>query len=82
MPVYRLSEDPQVFTIERTGDGWLVKCQALERAAAMTYWEFDGPVRRFQKLIETLGVYKALVAAGVKEGDTVSIGEYELEWQD
>jgi GTPase len=82
MPVYRLTEDPQAFTLERVNDGWRVKSAALERAAAMTYWEFDGPVRRFQKLIETLGVYKALVEAGIQEGNTVYIGEYELEWQD
>jgi GTPase len=32
--------------------------------------------------METLGVEKALREAGVQEGDTVYIGDYELEWQD
>jgi GTP-binding protein len=48
----------------------------------MTYWQHDGSVRRFQKIMETLGVEEALRKAGVQEGDTVSIGEFELEWQD
>ncbi|HCE18018.1 MAG TPA: GTPase ObgE [Anaerolinea thermolimosa] len=82
LPVYRMGEDPRSFTIERIPEGWRVHSPALERAAEMTYWEYDAPVRRFQKLIETLGVDKALREAGVQEGDSVFIGDYELEWQD
>jgi GTP-binding protein len=83
MPVYRLEEDPQAFELERESDGsWRVRSKALERAAAMTYWENDEAVRRFQRLLEKLGVDQALRRAGVKPGDTVHIGEYELEWQD
>ena len=48
----------------------------------MTFWEHDGSVRRFQKIMEALGVDDALRKAGVKEGDTVAIGDYELEWQE
>jgi GTP-binding protein len=32
--------------------------------------------------METLGVDKALRQAGIKEGDTVAIGDFELEWQE
>ncbi len=39
-------------------------------------------MRRFQRILETLGVDKALREAGVQNGDTVFIGDYELEWQD
>ena len=39
-------------------------------------------VRRFQKLMNTLGVEEALRKAGIEEGDNVIIGEFELEWQD
>lgn len=82
IPVYRPAEDAHTFSIERVSDGFRVISPALERAADMTYWEYDAPVRRFQKLIETLGVEKALREAGIQEGDTVYIGEYELEWSD
>ena len=48
----------------------------------MTYWEHYGSVRRFQKLMERLGIEEALRKAGIEEGETVHIGEFELEWQD
>lgn len=83
MPVYRPETDPQAFTIQRTDDGgWRVRGEAIERAAAMTYWEYEENVRRFQRVIQALGIDAALRKAGVQEGDTVYIGDYELEWQD
>ncbi|MFL7870810.1 MAG: GTPase ObgE [Anaerolineales bacterium] len=83
MPVYRPEEDPREFSVSREDDaGWRVSGGAIERAAAMTYWEHSGSVRRFQKLMERLGVEEALRKAGIQEGDTVRIGEFELEWQD
>jgi GTP-binding protein len=83
MPVYRPKEDPREFSISREDDAsWRVSGTAIERAAAMTYWEHSGSVRRFQKLMETLGVEEALRKAGIEDGETVYIGEFELEWQD
>lgn len=82
MPIYRASEDPRAFSIEEVEDGWVVSGEAIERAAAMTYWEHRESVRRFQRLMENIGVEEALREAGIEEGDTVFIGDYELEWQD
>jgi GTP-binding protein len=83
IPVYRMEEDPDDFTIKREIDGaWRVEGVAVERAAAMTYWEYDEAVRRFQRILEHLGVDGALRDAGALPDDTVRIGEYELEWQD
>jgi GTP-binding protein len=82
IPVYRLETDPNEFNVERTGEGWRVVGEAIERAAAMTYWEYDQSVRRFQRIMETLGIDQALRKTGIKKGDTVFIGEYELEWED
>jgi GTP-binding protein len=83
VPVYRFDEDPEAFEITREPDGaWRVQGKSIERAAAMTYWEYDEAVRRFQKVLEHLGVEQALKEAGTRNGDTVRIGEYELEWQD
>jgi GTP-binding protein len=82
LPVYRPKEDPHDFKVSRVNEGWQVHGAAIERAAEMTYWEHEGSVRRFQRLLETLGVDKALREAGVQEGDTVFIGDFELEWKD
>jgi GTPase len=83
LPVYKPKEDPREFQVTREGTNeWRVSGVAIQRAASMTYWQHDGSVRRFQKIMETLGVEDALRKAGVQEGDTVAIGEFELEWQD
>jgi GTP-binding protein len=82
LPVYRPLPDPRAFTILREANGFRIKSISIERAAAMTPWDQSGSVRRFQKLMERLGVDKALREAGAKEGDTVFIGEFELEYQE
>ncbi|OGO13215.1 MAG: GTPase ObgE [Chloroflexi bacterium RBG_16_47_49] len=82
MPVYHPRSDPRQYEINRGAKGWQIKGESIERAAAMTYWENDESIRRFQRILETLGIDEALRKAGVKEGDMVIIGEYELEWKD
>jgi GTP-binding protein len=82
LPIYRVETDPREFTINHGADGWRVSGAAIERAAEMTYWEHYQSVRRFGKILETLGIEDALRKAGAQEGDTVYIGDYELEWQD
>jgi GTPase len=82
LPVYSPGEDPRDFRIREVEDGFRVMGSAIERAAAMTYWEYDGSVRRFQRLLTVLGIEKELLDLGIQVGDTVYIGEYELEWQD
>ena len=82
LPVYRVEEDPREFSVARVPQGWRVSGSAIERAAEMTYWEHFQSVRRFQRILETLGIDQALRDAGIQEGDTVFIADYELEWQD
>jgi len=47
-----------------------------------TYWDYEEAVNRFQRMLDTIGVTEALRKAGVEEGDSVYIGENELEWSD
>ncbi len=82
-PVYRAPVDVKAFAITREDDGgYRVAGIQIERAASMTYWEHDQAVERFQRILEVLGIRKALAQAGIQEGDTVYIGEHELEWSD
>jgi GTP-binding protein len=83
LPVYRPEPEVEAFTIEREEEGiWRIHGGQIERAAQMTYWEYDEAVRRFQFLLTRLGIEAALREAGAETGDTVRIGEYELEWVD
>lgn len=83
MPVYKPEEDVDAFTITKQENGtWRITGKSIERAADMTYWDLDESVRRFQRLMERIGVDSALRKAGVGEGDSVVIGENEFEWQE
>ncbi len=78
--VIRAHEEDDAFWIEREGDGWRVHGKKIERIAAMTYFEFEATLNRFQTILEKMGITQALEEAGVKEGDIVYIGDEELEW--
>lgn len=83
LPVYRGPQEAEEFRLEQERDGaWRLHGRRIERAAAMTYWELDEAVERFQRILEVLGIYEAMKQAGVKQGDLVRIGEKELEWHD
>jgi GTP-binding protein len=83
LPVYKPDVDPNLFEItQEDTDKWRITGVAIERSAKMTYWEHDGSVRRFQKLMQKIGVDKALNEAGIQEGDTVYVGDFELEWKE
>ena len=81
-PVYRITKDPQDYFILRTERGWRLSGEALERAAAMTYWEHFQSIRRFQRILEAMGIDKSLREAGIQPGDSVFIGDHELEWEE
>lgn len=83
MPVYELPAEEVPFTITHEADGvFRVSGRRIERAATVTYWDNEEAVMRFQQILEMLGISAALEQAGVRPGDTVYIGEYELEWSD
>jgi Obg family GTPase CgtA-like protein len=79
--VFRPAEREEAFAIEREGDGcWRVRGTRVERVAAMTPFVLPEAAARFQRQLRAMGVVEALKEAGVQPGDTVHIGERELEW--
>lgn len=82
-PLYEMQDDRVPFEIERQARGvYVVRGKRIERAAAMTYWDNEEAILRFQEILATLGISEALEKAGVKVGDTVIIGDFELEWSE
>jgi len=79
--VYRPEEDEDAFEIVKEGERFRVKGRRVERAAAMTDWNNDETVARFQRILKAMGILEALQQAGVGPGSTVVIGDHELEWQ-
>lgn len=74
--------DDDSFTIEREEDGWRVHGKHIERIVAMTYFDVDTTLVRFQHILERTGISAALEKAGIHVGDTVYIGDETLEWGD
>jgi len=79
-PVFRPPKEDDGFTVSVENGVFRVEGRKLERLVARTDWRYDESVRRLQRALEGLGVTKALEEAGVQEGDTVYVGETELEW--
>lgn len=81
-PVYELADEGVPFELKIDEGVYYITGERIERAAAMTYWDYDEAVSRFQKTLAALGVVDALEKAGVRSGDTVFIGDFELEWSE
>lgn len=80
IPVYRAAIDEKEFSIDVNADGYIIKGMAIERAAEMTFWENFESIRRFQRILQALGITDVLREKGIDEGDMVHIGKYELTW--
>jgi len=74
-------EPAGAFRIERGDDGaFTVSGERVERLAAMTNFESDEGLLRFERALAKMGVEKKLQELGAKEGDTVRIGPYEFTY--
>ena len=79
--VYTL-EDKEEFTLERKDGIWVVEGPGVERIMRRVNLDDNESMHYFHKCLDKLGVNQALKKAGVKDGDTVSIDGWELEWYD
>ncbi|AVX19967.1 GTP-binding protein [Carboxydocella sporoproducens DSM 16521] len=76
-------EETEPFTLKRDEEGvWVIGGQEVEKHFHRTDFNNEAAVRRFQKILEVLGVDRALREAGIQEGDTVRIMDMEFEWQE
>ena len=81
--LYELQKPETDFTIHREDDGgYRVKGKAIERLVAMTYFENEAALRRFQRILRKNGIDEALKERGVQAGEFVRIGDMEFEFQD
>ncbi|HIU52052.1 MAG TPA: GTPase ObgE [Candidatus Merdicola faecigallinarum] len=79
---YTLEEKRDDFTITKEKDMFVVDGPAVQRLMARVNLEDNESLYYFQKCLEQLGVNRELKKAGVQEGDTVKIVDWELEWYD
>ncbi len=79
-PVRIELRDPDAFTIERRGDEFVITSERIERLAAMTNFDSDEGMARFERALGKMGVEKRLAELGAEAGDTVVIGPYEFTY--
>ena len=73
--------DAREFTVQKEEDGsFFVDAPWLERILEGSDVEDYESLQYFQTQLADLGVLDRLVELGVKEGDTVRIGEYEFDY--
>lgn len=71
------------FVLAQDEDGtYVVSGEEVERHVAMTHFESEEGLYRFQNILKVMGVDSALRSAGIKPGDKVKIGGMEFEWED
>ena len=80
--VYEDSAEPDFVIIRDEVGDFVVVSKSLEKLVAMTKFENDEALRRFQNIWRLKGVDEALKARGIKEGDTVHVGEMEFEFKE
>ena len=79
--VYRLEKE-EPYTITKKEDMYVVDGPAIRELMRKVNMEDNESLYYFQKRLSELGVNQKLREAGVKEGDTVKVFDYLLEWED
>ena len=79
--VYTL-EEKEEFTITKEDGIFVVQGPGIERIMRRVNLEDNESMHYFQKSLDRLGLNQALKEAGVKDGDTVRLVDWELEWYD
>ena len=76
-----LPSEPRVrFKLEMTEDGFVIKGDEPKRAVVMTDMENEQALRLLFHKLKKMGVINALTRAGVKDGDTITIGDFEFSF--
>ncbi len=81
-PVMRRFEEEETFRIERVNGVFEVSGKRIEKLLAMTNFNTDEGLRRFQMIVEKMGLEEALRRQGIKPGDTVKISDFEFEYSE
>ena len=80
--VYTLDDEKEKFTVTKDGKIFIVEGPAVERLMGRINLEDNESMHYFQKSLRELGIEAKLKELGVKEGDTVILDGWELEWYD
>jgi GTPase len=81
VPTFEYTYDAP-FTIEKTEDGFTIEGKKVARVVRMTDFSNDEGLHHLDKVLTKMGLFKALQKLGAEEGDTIYIGDAEMEYRD
>ena len=79
-PAHIVLKPNEPFAIEKQRDAFVISGERVERLAAMTDFDSDEGLARFEQILAKMGVDKKLREMGAAEGDTVRIGRFEFTY--
>lgn len=75
-------EDEEPFTITMDGKTYVVNGPAVEKLMKRVNLNDNESMYYFHKTLDELGVSQRLKEMGIKDGDSVTIAGWKLEWED
>lgn len=78
--VYTLEEKENDWTIKQEDGVFIVSGKAVERLMGRVNIEDNESMYYLQKSLKNMGIDEKLKEMGIKEGDTVILADWELEW--
>lgn len=75
-------EDEEPFTIIMEGKSYIINGPAVEKLMKRVNLDDNESMYYFHKMLDELGVSQKLKEMGIKDGDSVIIAGWELEWED
>ncbi len=79
-PMHIVLKPSEPFMIQKKDETFIISGERVERLAAMTNFDSDEGLARFEQILAKMGVDKKLREMGAMEGDTVRIGAFEFTY--
>ena len=80
--VYKLDEKEESYTIKKEGKIFIVKGENVDRIIRKVNITDNESLYYLHKKLDEIGLNQELKKQGIKNGDTVKIGNYEIVWED
>lgn len=78
--VYELEDEKNSWTIRKEKGEYIIEGKAVERLMGRINIEDNESMYFLQKCLKNMGIEDELIKMGVKEGDSVKLADWELEW--
>lgn len=79
--IYRFKNE-KPYTISKEDGIWVIKGKEIETLFAMTRWNEQEAIERFNRKLKGMGIEEELSRLGAKKGDEILINNYVFEWKD